>query len=684
MLKQRAKHGASYLNPTAKPSPRGVSLIRGGRAFLIALLALLLIAADSAADESLQNQRERFQIAERALQTGNRVNYAALQAYPLYPYLRYRDLARRLVELPADEVRHFLQNYPDTPLTRQLRNAWLRQLARSGRWDDYLRDAIPSNEPTFECWRRHALLATGQTESALDNFASIWLRGSALPTACDPITAAWRTHGGLGPALLWQRFALATLERNLSLARMLRAELATADQTLADTWLAIANNPPLLADPARLSLEDSRNAPLINAALKWWGKRDLLAAIATLDALKARQPALASHWLSAERDLALWIATDYHPSALARLTALTGSAVDGPVREWRVRVCLRQGDWPLALQWLDQLSAAEQQSLRWQYWRARVLELLGRAETARPLYQTLARQRDYHGFLAAERLGVAYAMTATPLAIPAAELGALLDSTPGLRRARELYILGRESEAEAEWRQATRNFDRATLERAALLAHRWDWHPQAIATLARAESWDDLEIRFPLAYREAVVQQTSASPINPAWVYAVIRQESSYRATARSPVGALGLMQLMPATGQEMARLLGDNNGGTPPLLLQPEINIRLGVRYLQKILADLQNNPLLATAAYNAGPNRVARWLPTTAPLPADLWAETIPYQETRSYVQRVLEYAAIYTHRLGLPQSPLLLGAWMKPVQPPKPIANSAITPHLVSFAR
>jgi soluble lytic murein transglycosylase len=336
------------------------------------------------------------------------------------------------------------------------------------------------------------------------------------------------------------------------------------------------------------------------------------------------------------------------------------------VREWRIRVCLRQGDWAGVLYWLDRLPPAERDSTRWRYWRGRALDVLERGEEARLAYQRIAGQRDYHGFLAADRLGLAYAIASAPLEIPPTELEALLAGSPGLQRARELYILGREPEAEAEWRQAIQAFDPTALQQAALLAHRWEWRYQAIVTIARAGHWDDLELRFPLAYREGVMANARARALDPAWVYAVIRQESSFRPDARSPVGALGLMQLMPATGRQIARELRD--AADPPDLLQPETNIRYGVHYLQQISQRLQDNPVLATAAYNAGPNKVAQWLPAGAPVPADVWAETIPYRETRAYVQRVMEYAAVYRHLLGLEGSETTLGARMKPVRPPE----------------
>ena len=661
------RRGASYLNPAGTPSSSRWRLPSCGWTPLLLAVLTVGIGGDVSATESLSGWREAFQRTDQALRNGVPVDYALLRAYPLYPYLRYQDLSRRLPEWPADEVREFLQTYADSPLADRLRGGWLRQLATARRWDDYVRDAAPTRDAELDCWRRHALLNTGQSEPALLGFATLWRRGAALPAACDPVIAVWRSQGNLTPELLWQRFALAMERNSLGLAKTLRDAMPAADQTLADHWLVIADDPPRLLENRRFDYSDPRTGLMLSDGLKRWGKRDALAAAAALDTLKQHDQQLAPRLMEVERWLALWIASDYHPTALARLAAAPDPVVNRDVREWRIRICLRQGDWPAALHWLDQLPTEERDSPRWQYWRGRTLEALGRAEEAKPIYQGIAQQRDYHGFLAADRLSAPYAIASTPLAIPATALDELLTGSPGLQRARELYILGREPEADAEWRQATQGFDRPALQQAAVLAHRWDWHPQAIATISRAEYWDDLELRFPLAYREGVINNARSDAVDPSWVYAVIRQESSFRPDARSPVGALGLMQIMPATGRQIAQELRDASADHPALL-QPDINLRYGIHYLRQILERLQDNPMLATAAYNAGPNKVAQWLPARDAVPADVWAETIPYRETRSYVQRVMEYAAIYHRRLGAQSPEITLGARMKPVLPPE----------------
>ncbi len=212
-----------------------------------------------------------------------------------------------------------------------------------------------------------------------------------------------------------------------------------------------------------------------------------------------------------------------------------------------------------------------------------------------------------------------------------------------------------------EWDRATEPLSEQDLRAAARLAQQWGWDHQAIVTLARAGHDSDLELRFPLPYAAVIRANADERGVDPAWIYAIMRQESLFQVDARSPAGALGLMQIMPATGAQIASEL-QHTAPDQYGLLAADTNIRYGVYYLRQALDGLQGNPLLATAAYNAGPGRVRQWLPDGGDLEADLWAETIPYLETRKYVQRVMEYATIYAWRLG--RDNRALSSWMRTI--------------------
>ncbi|OQX37349.1 MAG: hypothetical protein B0D84_00680 [Candidatus Sedimenticola endophacoides] len=286
---------------------------------------------------------------------------------------------------------------------------------------------------------------------------------------------------------------------------------------------------------------------------------------------------------------------------------------------------------------------------------------MGEDEAAEALLRRLAGERSYHGFLAADLLGSDYHLTHTPLLLEQALIEGVA-RLPGVARARELLHLDRYLDARREWSLVTTGMEREQLQAAAKLAQSWQWHDRAIFTLARTKHWDDLELRFPLQHARHITAKALNQKLDDSWVYAVVRQESAFSHDAVSPSGARGLMQLMPATARYVAKKmkLGKVTKGD---LFDPLTNITLGTHYLRMISEGLDNNQVLATAAYNAGPNRVKTWLPeqTTAP---DLWIETIPFTETRSYTQRVMAYAVIYDSRRG--KQPLRLSERMPPVKP------------------
>ena len=617
----------------------------------------------NSAAADLRTQRLTFQSFEQALKQDAKVPLDSIADYPLYPYLLYQKLRHRLSQSPSHEVHAFLEKYADSPLAARLRNAWLHHLAKEQRWTQFLRDDQPTKDVALRCWRRQALLHTGQQEQALQGIDKIWMSGTSLPKACDPLFKIWKTQGGFTPERLWQRFGLAIAKGEHRLARYLQKHMSGRDRIAAELWFKIDKNPKLIKDldTLRFGKSNPRLGEILLYELRRWSRRDSVSAAHALAGVKQRYPLPQQPLQELERQLAVYLASRGHPDALQRLTALPPSLVDTQVREWRIRVALQQGDWQATLQWLDQLTPEEHAQLRWQYWRARALEASGQQQQAQHLYQQIASHRDYYGFLAAERSDLPYQFNDKPVAVSEAAV-TTMQRLPGMQRARELFLLERYWEARLEWRYTLQQLSQQDLLAAARLAHDWGWHSQVIATLGRAGYWDDLALRFPLPYRNHVLTSARSKGIDPAWVYAIMRQESGFQRDAKSPAGALGLMQIMPTTGQRIARDL------QRPLtsryaLLQADTSIRFGTHYLRKNLDHFQGSPLLATAAYNAGPYRVAEWLPAQGKIEADRWIETIPYFETRKYVQRIIEYTIIYAHRLGSANS---LQLSMKPVLP------------------
>ena len=327
-------------------------------------------------------------------------------------------------------------------------------------------------------------------------------------------------------------------------------------------------------------------------------------------------------------------------------------------QERRLRAAIGQRDWARIADWVRRMPDREEKRDRWLYWQARAEAALGQEQAAQATFAAAARQRSLWGLLAADRLGLPYPLDSRPVPVEPARLQRLA-ALPALDRIRELGHLGREADQRREWRTLTRDLAVPDLQAAALLATGLDWHDQAILTLARTDYWDDLELRFPLAYRELVEDQAWQTGLPADWIFGVIRQESVFNPDIASEAGALGLMQLMPGTAKDLAAEAGDPAPGRAAILA-PARNIDLGSRYLAR-MRDRFGHAALATAAYNAGPNRVARWLPDRC-TEADLWITTIPYAETRGYVERVLAYRVIYQRRLGL--EPVRLSDLLPPI--------------------
>jgi len=640
------------------------------------LLSLLLIAvlpagqgwAKSSDVLALESARKTFLQAEQALEGDDWVAYRslrqALQDYPLLPYLDYQALHKRFHSLTSSDISAALDTFSDTPLQYSLRRDWLNSLAKQGRWKTYLQFATPGGTITQQCHRLNALLKTGRRSEALDAVEPIWLSGHSRPKACDPILDAWIASGRLTPQLVWQRIVLAMDADQLRLTRYLKRYLPTADQAWVDRWMTLHREP---ANPKGLLRKNHAYADEIAMdILNRMIRTDLQKALGIWQQIHDDPHFSDAQRLSLARTLVAFLALKNDKIAMLRVREMLPARLRSDPRfsEKLLQVALRQNDWSLVLETVQRLDPEQQNDEQWRYWHARALDQLGRRDEAKEIFIPLAKERSYYGFMAADHLGKSFSFLHQTLPVNDALLTQVA-ALPGLLRARELFALNRTLEARREWNLALQGRSTDELKAAAKMAQQWDWPSQVILTLAKIRYWNDLELRFPLYHRQQIDQQAKDHGLESAWIYAILRQESAFSADARSRAGALGLMQLMPSTAKEVAAKTSFR-GFHVNDLLRPEVNIELGASYLHQIYRKLQGNPVLATAAYNAGPSRVLRWLPER-PLATDVWIETVPFSETREYLKRVLAYTVIYNHRLG--NTPERLPAkWQQPIGVPR----------------
>ncbi len=601
-------------------------------------------------------QRALYQQAEQALAQHQMARFrellSRLRDYPLYPYLQYQDLKQRLPRADRREIDQFLDNYATLPIASSLRRKILRQAAKRQDWQSYLHYYRPPQNVTLQCHYLTARLHSGETHSIYADIRRLWLSGRSRPSACDGVFAHWIDAGQLNDELLWQRIELTLGQGRRQLAGYFARQLPARDRRWAQLWIDLQRDPGQLPRRYEALLEPHPKAKAIfidtlrrlirhdpQTALDFWHTHTT--------EFSPRLPLDASEQASFYHRFAMALALRHQPNAEAWFRRIPASHQTDTSRSWRVRAAIRNKHWQTVHHAIDAMPEKQRQTDRWRYWKARALAELGQEKDALALLDELAGQRNYYGFLAADRLSRPYPLQVQPYQPGAAELFALQEQAD-IRRSAELFQLGRRIEARREWRIAMGKLDEIRRQQAAKLAQLWNWNAQSILTMASTSHRDDLELRFPLLFREEVLALSATKGLEAAWTYGVIRRESAFVSDARSSRGATGLMQLMPATAKHISPSLKIRYRGLSTLL-QPETNLKLGTGYLAKMMTRFDNQTVLATAAYNAGARRVKKWLPGETAMDADRWIETIPYKETREYVSNVLAYTIIYADRLG-----------------------------------
>ena len=615
-----------------------------------------VLATEQAKAQRLERQRDLYLQALQARAEGRGSEFEslrdALRDYPLYLYLEYEELRQRLNPASADRVKEFLNRYPKTPLSARLRNQWLVALAKAEQWQQFLAHYSPQvRGREMTCYYHWARFKTGDQAEALAAVPELWLTGSSLPDVCDPLLDAWRRQGGLTPELVRQRIGLAVNAGNWSLANYLARDLPKKEREQMTLYRQVYDKPHQLVKTKQFQQDSEWMRQIVLQGLQRLIRQDTEAAAEIWPVYQQTLSFGSEEQAQLTRMLALYLATSFHPDAKAWLQQALNEQEDDSLHEWLVRVALRKGDWAGVQDAIGGMPEELRSSARWQYWLARALEQKGEGHLlveAEAIFQQVAQERDYYGFLAADQIGTSYRLNHRPLPVDP-ELIAQMEQKPGLQRAREFFLLGQLPEARREWNFAIQELSSDEVLAASHLVQQWGWHSQSMMGAIAAREWDDLQVRFPLVYQDVFQVFTRDFGLDMNWVLALARQESAFVPDARSSKGALGVLQLLPATAKQTARSIGMGYKGSYELL-DPETNIKLGTAHLRELLERFGNNRILATAAYNAGAGKVYQWLSDGGDqLAYDVWIETMPYYETRGYVQNVLTYSVIYGYRQG-----------------------------------
>lgn len=603
---------------------------------------------------SVAEQRELFVQTEQHINsrkfTQARQNMAQLQGYALYPYLEAAFLQQNLSLANEALIGDFLAEYSDTPVASRLRTAWLNYLVEHNDAERFLTYYQGSSSAQLQCrYLDYLWQKTDNVQALWPQVSQQWVSERSQPNTCNKVFDAWVAAGMRTTDVVWQRYMLAVRAKQYSLATYLTRLLPEEDRNLALLIRRAQTNPATIIDFESFQNSHEREHEVVLSALHRliWSDFD-----------KAKQAW--AHYQQVfnfspnevhdmHERFGITLSVRGEAGALAWLEKVPAKLLTSTGRQWILAALLRQHRYDRITMLINALPVEEQEKDQWRYWRGRALMELGFIEDGEEELAETAKERSYYGFLASARLDLEpslqhEAITYEPEALERVR------KKPSMQRAMELFALDRTLDARREWNVIGY---RGTYEEqvlSAVLAHESGRYEQAIYGLARTGMFNDVERRFPLAFYDLLNSNAEKQNLEPAWVYAIVRRESAFRYDAISPVGARGLMQVMPQTANYLVRRSPGPNSGriSKSRLLNPEDNVQLGTRYMNELLQRTDNNWIIATAAYNAGLNRVLEWMPEQ-PMDFDVWVETMPYQETRDYVKNVLAYQQIYTVLMG-----------------------------------
>ncbi|WAM54296.1 transglycosylase SLT domain-containing protein [Vreelandella venusta] len=603
-------------------------------AMLIGLPTASWATSDSAMHEALEAARQ---------QQWQQINDRAIEGHILSGYVDYHRLRSQLPNAAPSQVLQFIERHADSPLSEWMRGQAIAKYGYAGRFGDLLAvaDGVPTGTAR-QCYYYTALLDRAPAE-AREAGLELWLVGRSQPDACDPLFNRLRADGTIDDTVIWERKMLAWQAGEERLSSYLGGLLSSQWQTALNTVETVKNSSAAIASaPSCLGPECAATAAFYKAAMQRYTRENTPAAFSTWQAIGPRLTLAHADRQAIEEELAFYALVRNVPGTLSWVDSVLPSLNSERVLELRVRDALANRQWTDVVHWITEMPISQQESSRWQYWLARANDQLGNHEAALARYQQAATDRSFYGFAAAEKLNQPYQLNLERNHFDEATR-AQTARLPVVQRTEALLRIGEDGLANSEWLYAVQNGTPYQARALADYAAHQQWHARLVQTTIAAEMWDALDWRFPAAYRDSFLHWGRVTGVDPYLLMAITRRESAYNPVALSPAGARGLMQLMPGTASQVSRQLGLNDPG-PYGILEPELNIRLGSTYLRDKLERYQGNRLAATAAYNAGPGRVDQWLGNNSMESFDLFVESIPFRETRDYVQAVLSYRVIF----------------------------------------
>ena len=580
---------------------------------------------------------------------------AMLTDYDVPSYVQYFQIKPRmfdrsgkaLLDAPDDDIRAFLRTYDGQAIADRMRNDWLLVLGKRHDWRtfdaEYPKFAL-DDDTQVKCYALMSRASRGEnvTQAAIDLLTTPKNYGEGCIDMINTLAAS----GQLPRQEVWHQIRVAYEENYTSLGKQIADALGTArpDDSLLD--MAASRPAQILARGVDGS-EASRQLALL--ATVRMARSDAMLAASSFSSIAGNlsKDERAIGWGA----IGMRGALSQNPMAISWYRQAGNAKLSNTAQEWKIRAALRAGDWNLVRTGIEAMPAALRDDGVWTYWYGRALREAGQGDAARAQFQKIASQPNFYGQLANEELGNK-TMLPPSTVVTRAEIDANR-SNAGFLRAAKFYDMGLRFEGNREWNWELRNMTDRQLIAAAQYANGIELFDRAVNTADRTKVEHDFSLRYLMPFRDKVDRFSKIVDLDEAWAYGLIRQESRFIINARSSAGAGGLMQVMPATAKMVAKQIGIDY--SPGMMHDIDTNIRLGTSYLSDIYNKFDGSAVLASAGYNAGPGRPRTWRSTLdRPVEGAIFAETIPFNETRQYVENVLSnttyYSAIIT---GRPQS-------------------------------
>ena len=603
--------------------------------------------------ESLKQQRSLYDRAHKYLDNRQLELYEDVRpkiaGYPLTPYLDYRRFLIGISHRSPDEVRNYIQGYNNFPFSNRISAPYLDGLARERKWKLMLEYQVaePRGE-TYQCYYYYAQAKYGNREEGFRGARKLWLSGHSVADACDPLFSLWDKEGLRSEEVILQRMLLAFEARNRSLLHYLANLLKSSKaRRQADGMKALFDSPIKVPKFARQHKPTTFYQDQVTLALKKLARSEVEKAVKFFPSVVRAQKISSQQSQELADYLAFRLMNTEHENFAKWRDKKISSSSNIALIERRVRLAIQEADWGSVIKWIGILPADSQNSLRWQYWIARSELALGQHFSGQQRMESIIGQRNFYSVAAARELQ-------RSIHYPTSEIllnRDIIDTfDTELLRIEELIERDKIEAGKSEWRWLLNRADVQQRRMLAAYAAFKGWHHFTVMASIKAQMWDNISIRFPIAHRWWFNFYGDKHSIDPITLMSLARQESGLDIEAISPVGARGIMQIMPSTAKYTAKKYKLTYRGTQDLYSVGK-NIEIGSHYLDGLLNQYDNNRIFALAAYNAGPQRVKTWRKRTqGKLDAYAFIEAIPFKETRGYVQNILMFETYYREVLGV----------------------------------